>query len=66
MFVLTVAEENRLPHVIRHLAMALIVICILLAIRLLAGLPIVDSIINMSIGAVVLLLGLFYIAKFLL
>ena len=66
MFVLTVAEENRLSDVIRDMAMALMVICILLAIRMLAGLPIVDTIINISIGAVVLLLGLFYIAKFLL
>lgn len=66
MFILTTTEESRLPDVTQHLTMVLTVICILLAIRLLAGLSIVDSIINISIGAVVLLLGLFYIAKFLL
>ena len=66
MVVLTVAEKNRLPYVIRDMAIALMVIFILIAIRMLAGLPIVDSIINISIGAVVLLLSLFYIAKFLL
>lgn len=64
MVVLTQAERYRLKYVKRDMSIALIIICIMLAVRFILGLPIMNTIIDLSIGAVVLLLVIFYILKF--